>query len=137
MGSLQSPLLSWTHVGKGVPLENGGAGCSWRAAGAVASLFADRNFSSLPLKSSSKHAQPCFPEADNLTKSVLISTRNAPTLPNFKSLFQSVEAPEVLKQRDVRKKKYIGKAAIFPQPSAETWENEKKKKEEKVQAEAE
>lgn len=51
------------------------------------------------------HARSCFPEANNLTKSGLISIRNVPALPNFKSLFQSMEAPEVLKQRDGKKKK--------------------------------
>lgn len=37
-GSLQPPLLTWTFVGKGVPLEKGlgGARCSWRAVGPVA-----------------------------------------------------------------------------------------------------
>lgn len=89
------------------------SGCSGQ------SPFTEDGDFSQPLKSSSKHAQPCFPEANNLTKSVLISTRNAPTLPNFKSLFQSMEAPEGLKQRD-RRKKTFGKATIFPQPSAET-----------------
>lgn len=66
------------------------------------------------------HARSCFPEANNLTKSGLISIRNVPALPNFKSLFQSMEAPEVLKQRDGKKKNSIGKATVFPQPSAET-----------------
>lgn len=99
------------------------SGCSGQ------SLFADRNFSSLPPKSSCKHAQPCFPEADNLTKSVLISTRNAPSLPNFKFLFQSMEAPEVLKQRDVRKKKYIlAKLPFFPNLLLKLGKMKKKKK---------
>lgn len=67
---------------------------------------------------------------------MLISTRNAPTLPNFKSFFQSVEAPEVLKQRDGRKKKKnLAKLPFFPNLLLKL--GKKKKSREKVQPEAE
>lgn len=75
------------------------------------SPFADGDTSSWPLRSSSRHAQPHFPGANHLTKSMLISSRNASSLPNFKSLFQRVETPEALRQRGEKK---LAKLPFFP-----------------------
>lgn len=68
---------------------------------------------------------------------MLISSRNA-SLPNFKSLFQRVEIPEALKKETGGGKKGIGKATIFHNLLLKTGISRgKKKKEEKVQPEAE
>lgn len=75
------------------------------------SVFADGDLSSSEELFPACSAMPS--RDNNLTKSMQISTRNAPTLPNFKFLFQSVEAPEVLRQRE-RRKKNVGKTVIFP-----------------------
>lgn len=81
------------------------------------------------------HARPRFPEANNLTKSGLISIRNVPALPNFESLFQSMEAPEVLKQRDGKKKKNpaLAELPFFPNLLLKL---ERKKKEKKRERES-
>lgn len=85
------------------------------------------------------HARPRFPEANNLTKSGLISIRNVPALPNFESLFQSMEAPEVLKQRDGKKKKNpaLAELPFFPNLLLKLERKKKRKGREKVQPEAE
>lgn len=82
------------------------------------------------------HARPRFPEANNLTKSGLISIRNVPALPNFESLFQSMEAPEVLKQRDGKKKKKNPALAELPFFPNLLLKLERKKKEKKRERES-